>query len=172
MFMNSTIKIRLFILLLFLPLINVFPSGTPEDFDRTVNLLYAKTVPLIYPEELTALLDRETPLLLDIRTIEEFRISHLKNARFADYESFDISLFRDIPEDRIIVVYCSVGYRSERIGERFLREGFSRVYNLYGGLFYWVNKGYPVYDRRGITRKIHGYSKDWGRLIKKGEVIY
>src|SRR5690606_42136192 len=51
----------------------------------------------------------------------------------------------DIPKQSTIVVYCAVGNRAERIGEKLLKAGYKHVYNLYGGIFEWMNQGNPVY---------------------------
>ena len=45
--------------------------------------------------------------------------------------------------------------------------------NLRGGIFDWVNMGYPVYDKEGNeTQKIHAYDKSWGKWLIKGEKVY
>ena len=45
-----------------------------------------------------------------------------------------------------IVLYCSIGYRSEKIGEKLVEMGYGHVFNLYGGIFEWVNRDLPVYN--------------------------
>ena len=40
------------------------------------------------------------------------------------FKDFDLSMVDDLPKDAIIVTYCSVGYRSERIGEKLKKAGF------------------------------------------------
>jgi hypothetical protein len=70
------------------------------------------------------------------------------------------------------VVYCAVGYRSERVGEKLLEAGYSRVLNMRGGIFAWVNRGFPVYGDGGHTDRIHGYSRRWSRWLERGEVVY
>ena len=63
-------------------------------------------------------------------------------------------------------MYCSVGYRSERIGEKLIKEGYSNVFNLYGGIFDWVNNDNPVYDFNEKVYKVHAYNKDWGKWVE------
>jgi len=72
------------------------------------------------------------------------------------------------------LVYCSVGYRSERIGEHLLELGFTDVHNLYGGIFEWINKGYGVMNSKGQwVERVHGYSPSWGKWIESEiEVVY
>ena len=73
----------------------------------------------------------------------------------------------------MIVVYCSLGIRSEKISEKLKAEGYSNVRNLYGGIFEWKNKGFEVFDSEGKeTEKVHAYSKSWSKWLKNGEKIY
>ncbi|MFN8396323.1 MAG: rhodanese-like domain-containing protein [Bacteroidia bacterium] len=68
---------------------------------------------------------------------------------------------RELDKARSVVVYCSVGYRNERIGEQLLAQGFSKVWNLYGGIFEWVNEGHEVVDAHGQpTDRVHTYNAD------------
>ena len=103
------------------------------------------------------------PLLLDIRSAEEFAVSHLRGARRIDPDANPILLSE--PPERTIVVYCSVGYRSAAIMSRLRAAGFTRIYNLEGGLFGWANEGGAIY--RGATRvqRVHPYDAEWGRLL-------
>ena len=48
----------------------------------------------------------------------------------------------------------------------------TNVYNLYGGLFEWVNKGGDIYKKGQTTQKVHAYSKKWGRYLTKGIKVY
>lgn len=113
--------------------------------------------------------------LLDTREKEEFETSHLKNSIWVGHEDFNLSRVKSIlPEkDTPIVLYCSIGVRSEDIGEKLQKAGYTNVKNLHGGIFQWKNEGYPVYDlAQKETQKVHAYSKFWGRLLTKGEKIY
>ncbi|MFQ5334631.1 MAG: rhodanese-like domain-containing protein, partial [Flavobacteriales bacterium] len=73
---------------------------------------------------------------------------------------------------REVIVYCSVGYRSEKIAEKLAGMGFGQVFNLYGGIFEWVNRGYPVYDEHGQTDNVHAYNHNWGLWLHKGNKVY
>ena len=112
-------------------------------------------------------------ILLDTRERSEYDVSHLPNARWVGYKDFDLSRVADIPKDANVVAYCTVGYRSEKVGEKLQKAGFSNVHNLYGSIFEWVNQGNVVYDNAGkTTPKVHAYSKKWGVWLNKGEKIY
>lgn len=111
-------------------------------------------------------------LFLDAREPREYEVSHLKGAVFAGYDHFDLSGLAHVAKDQEIIVYCSVGYRSEKISEKLRAAGYQKVSNLYGGIFEWVNQGYPVCDAQGTTAKVHAYDRTWGIWLNKGKKVY
>ena len=138
-----------------------------------LRLLYRNTVPTVATATLAGELQAATPpLLFDVRTPAEYRVSHLSEARFVNFDSIATATFADIDRNQPVVVYCSVGYRSERLGERLHALGFRNVRNLYGGLFEWVNQGYPVYNDQGLTPNVHPYSPLWSTWLKRGHKAY
>ncbi len=163
----------------FLLLISIFSfifTGCAQEkaYHQMLKTLYKNTVPLIMPDTVKNVITGKSHfVLLDTREIEEYKVSHIRSAKCAGYDHFDVASLEDIAKDDTIIVYCSVGYRSERIGEKLFKEGYSHVYNLYGGIFEWVNKGYPLVDKKGQpTEKIHAYSKFWGKWLIKGQKVY
>lgn len=103
-------------------------------------------------------------ILLDAREIEEFETSHIEGATWVGYDDFSIERVQEIAKDKKILVYCSVGYRSEKVSEQLLEAGFEDVANLYGGIFEWVNSGNEVVegDENQPTDKVHAFDKVWG----------
>lgn len=132
------------------------------------------SVPFVKTGDLyKAVNESEEFIILDTREPEEYEISHLKNAINTGYNSFNIKSLTNIPKDSKIVLYCSIGHRSERIGEILIQEGYTRVYNLYGGIFEWINQQYPLIGTDGkITSKIHPYNEEWGKWIRNGIKTY
>jgi rhodanese-related sulfurtransferase len=150
------------------------PGHSQSAYDKKLHTLYSNTVPTIRPAELAGLLNGKEPLvLLDTRSPVEFQVSHLPGAQFLDYQTFRPSAVKNIDPKVRIVVYCAVGYRSERIGEKLLAMGFKNVTNLYGGIFEWVNKGHEVVNKAGVaTDSVHTYNQDWSRWLSRGIKIY
>jgi len=144
------------------------------DFDKKLKSIYKNTVPLIHAVELTNKVGENAKVMvLDTRSPKEFEVSHLPNALFLDYDNFNSKKVEQLDRNTEIVVYCSVGYRSERIGEKLLKMGFKDVKNLYGGIFDWVNKGNTVVNQSGVTTdSVHTYNKDWSRWLKRGVKVY
>jgi rhodanese-related sulfurtransferase len=149
------------------------PAGSAALYNQLLRRLYHHTVPTVAPATLSRELAQPTaPVLLDARTPTEFRVSHLRGARFVEFDSIAKETFADLPRSQPVVVYCAVGARSERLGERLHVLGFRHVRNLYGGLFEWVNEGYPVYNATGITTNVHPYSAMWSPWLKRGKKVY
>jgi rhodanese-related sulfurtransferase len=112
-------------------------------------------------------------IFLDAREPREYAVSHIPGAISVGYDHFDLGkLPAALPKNRCIVVYCSVGYRSEKVAEKLRAAGFANVSNLYGGIFEWANQGYAVVNEAGPTRKVHAYDRSWGVWLKKGDKVY
>jgi rhodanese-related sulfurtransferase len=141
------------------------PRLTNDAFDRKLTSLLSFKVPLIGVEELKA--EREKFYLLDTREREEYEVSHIPGAKYAGYRDFDLAELKDVSRDTPVVLYCSVGYRSERIGKRLQKAGFTDVRNLYGSIFEWTNRGYPLENDQGKpVNRIHTYNKSWSRWVE------
>ena len=140
-----------------------------EKFNKELKGLLSHSVKEVIPQDVV---NNKDVLFLDSRELEEFETSHIKNAIFIGYDKFDMNRLNAINKDKKIVVYCSVGYRSEKIAEKLEKAGFKDVSNLYGGIFEWVNNEEPVYDKNGETEKVHTYNKQWSKWLKKGKKIY
>ena len=79
----------------------------------------------------------------------------------------------DVTAEDTVILYCSVGYRSEKAGEKLLEKGYKNVLNLHGGIFEWKNSGYEVVDPKGEhTDRVHTYNKEWSEYLDKGIKIY
>ena len=109
-------------------------------------------------------------ILLDAREKDEFEVSTIKNAIWVGYNDFDLSRVDTLNRDQEIIVYCSVGYRSSKIGIKLKEAGFNNVKNLYGGIFLWVNEGRPIFNDSTLTQNIHAYNRKWGRFITNPDI--
>jgi rhodanese-related sulfurtransferase len=130
------------------------------------------SVPYISVQELA--MPKTQAIILDARELPEYEVSHLKDAIHVGYDNFDIKNLENKLTDKneLVVVYCSLGIRSENIAEQLKKKGFTNVYNLYGGIFEWKNTNFPVYNEHGETNKIHGFSKEWSKWLIKGDCVY
>lgn len=141
-----------------------------DSLDEELKTLYKKTVPVISMDDAQ---HSSSAVFLDTREPDEYKVSHLPKAKLVGYDDFKLSSVAKIPKQDTIIVYCSVGYRSERIGEQLQKAGYKHVFNLYGGIFNWKNHDGTILDASGKpTEKVHTYNKDWSRFLKKGEKVY
>lgn len=150
------------------------PATEMSAYDRMLHLLYKQTVPVVHPATLAATL-RQAPagvLLLDTRTAAEYRVSHLRGARFVAYDTYQQTDLSGFSRTQPVVVYCTVGARSEQVGAWLRQQGFQDVRNLYGGIFQWLNDGYGVVNAQGPTTNVHPYSLLWRPWLKKGTPVY
>lgn len=142
-------------------------SQNPPGFEQMVDNTIPGKTKLAYPAELNYLMQAgKEPIILDAREADECAVSHIATARCVGYDDFDLETVSDLPKDRPVYVYCSIGYRSDKIGQQLEKAGFERVFNLYGGIFSWSNNGYPLEGDDGLpTQAVHGFNKRWSKWL-------
>lgn len=162
------------ITLIFIAMITNILAQSTTQYHVMLKDMYKNTVAFISPADLKSKLSEPNSImLLDTRKQSEYNVSHIDGAKWIDYDTFTLEMVKDIAKSDTLVVYCSVGYRSERIGEKLRKAGYKKIFNLYGGLFEWVNLGFEIVDNADKkTTKIHAYNKDWGKWLTKGEKVY
>ena len=138
-----------------------------SKFSQMLDGLLDDSVPTIQSAELSRKIS-ETPnlILLDAREQTEFEVSHLKGAKWIGYDDFDTARVAALDKNSPVIVYCSVGYRSEKIGEKLQKLGFTDVQNLRGGIFDWANRKLPVETAGESTPAVHPYDRKWGKWLK------
>ena len=160
-----------YLFILFL-VISGFSFGQSKEYKDLLNQYY-DGFPTISISDAKKKINGDNVYFLDTRKIQEFNISHIESALHVGYENFKMKSVKSIPKDAEIIVYCSIGARSQDIGKRLKKVGYSNVRNLYGGLFHWANNKYPMVNALGRnTSTIHGFSKEWGKWIATGNVVY
>ena len=147
-------------------------SFSQNKLDKLFNKFNKNKVPYISVDTLVI----TKAILLDARETKEYNVSHLKNAICVGYDYFDIQkTIEKLPKDKStkIVVYCTLGIRSEIVANKLIKEGYTNVYNLYGGILEWKNNNFQVVDTLGNeTKKVHTFNKDWSKWLKKGKTVY
>ncbi|WP_210397433.1 molybdopterin-synthase adenylyltransferase MoeB [Motiliproteus sediminis] len=103
--------------------------------DEATTACAVSTVAEVSAAELRRL---EQPLLLDVRSLEEFRRGHLPGALNIPLDQLpQHPLLSQLDHHRDAIVYCQSGGRSRRAIEALAPQGFSKLYNLQGGLALW-----------------------------------
>lgn len=144
------------------------PAINSKKFDEKIAKTINFTVPVMGVDDLKEM--QEDVILLDARPQSEFEVSHIKGAKRIGFRKLDKSQLEGIDKDEPIVVYCSIGYRSEKVGEKLKKMGYTNVYNLYGSIFEWVNQGNEVVDKdEKTTSQVHTYNKRWSKWVEDGK---
>ncbi len=146
-----------------------------KNLDDLLTKYNSGSIPYISVQELRMKQVNSDIAILDSREFQEYNISHIKGATFVGFNKFSIvNISEEIKnKDTPIIVYCSLGIRSEEIGEKLKKAGYTDVQNLYGGIFEWKNKDYPIVDsEEKETNSVHTFSKAWSKWLLNGEKIY
>lgn len=160
-----------------LPMVSMIPSVLRGL--RTEDTAKIKTiVRCVFPEVNqvdTATLARwlEVPgqaiRLIDVRSPEEFAISHLPEAINLQKVAHIASEISKRGRTKT-VLYCSVGFRSAMIAKQLPAWMQPEVYSLDGSIFEWANEGRPLWRDRGDGDRVHPYGRRWAGLLKPGLV--
>ena len=141
-----------------------------KDIPELLNAYNKMSVPYLSVQMLK--MEYDQYVILDTRKKKEYDVSHLPGAIWVG-EKYKNKRMLELSKDVKIVVYCSVGIRSEGFGEKMLKDGYKDVSNLYGSIFSWKDAGYELMDVNEIpTDNVHVYSKVWGRFLKTGVKVY
>ncbi|MBT8233111.1 MAG: rhodanese-like domain-containing protein [Saprospiraceae bacterium] len=134
-----------------------------KAFDEKIKSYLDFSIPIISVDSLHKNYQNFT--VLDAREKSEYNVSHLPNAFYFGYKKPDYSILQNLDNKKPVVLYCSIGYRSEEMAKKLRAKGFD-VLNLYGSIFEWVNQGYPLEKNSNLsTKDIHGYDKNWSQWI-------
>jgi rhodanese-related sulfurtransferase len=76
--------------------------------------------------------------LVDLRTQEEYGVSHLKNAQNICVTDTDFKeKVADLDKNKPVYVYCKKGGRSARAAKILKELGFTKIFDLQGGITNW-----------------------------------
>ena len=162
-------KFVLLILICFFSLQN----SAQDSLKKLLQSHNSHSVPYITVQELA--MPKTNLVILDAREQKEYKVSHLKNAIYVGYNAFNIDSIQKRLNDKNekIVVYCSLGIRSENIAQKLKKAGFKNVFNLYGGIFEWKNNDFAIVNMKGKeTDSIHAFSKSWSKWLTRGIKVY
>lgn len=102
-----------------------------------------EVVSLISPEELNSKMD--SIQLIDVRTPKEYTKGHLKNAvNINYYDSNFIDEMAKLDKNKDLYIYCHSGNRSGKAAKKLGKMGFTKVYDLEGGIINWNKKSLEV----------------------------
>lgn len=116
---------------------NANPKATTEQITEQQEVIVDVTV-----EQFKTLLLEQGGTILDVRTPEEWAEGTISKAEKINF--YDDNFATDIEQinkEEPVFVYCKSGGRSASASETLKEKGFSKVYNLDGGITAWIDAG-------------------------------
>jgi rhodanese-related sulfurtransferase len=101
------------------------------------------------PSGATELINNEEALVIDVRPAADFNKGHIINAKNIPLSGLpgQIDSLR-AHQDKPLILSCNSGAQSASACRILRKAGFSRVFNLRGGILAWQNANFPVSRKR------------------------
>lgn len=110
----------------------------------------------------------ENPQLIDVRTPEEYKVERIDNALNINWNGADfVSQVEKLDKSKPVFVYCKVGGRSAQAAEKLSQMGFTKVYNLDGGIMKWNSAGM----KQPSAAKIGMSKADFDKIITSDKKV-
>lgn len=81
-------------------------------------------------EEAMEIYEKNNALLIDVRTPEEYREKHIDEAINIPVYEIDNIKNEIIDKDKVILLYCKTGKRSNVVKEILMQNGYKNVYTF------------------------------------------
>jgi thioredoxin len=124
-----------------------------------------KVTPAVYAEKI-----KTTPnaQVLDVRTPEEFSGEHLPNAVNVNWNGDDFETkAAEFDKSKPVFVYCKIGGRSKQAANKLSEMGFTKVYDLDGGILKWTAEGFGEKSDRIIGM----CSQEYGEMLNTDKLV-
>ncbi|MDR9400156.1 MAG: rhodanese-like domain-containing protein [Psychroflexus sp.] len=83
----------------------------------------------------------KSKVILDVRTPQEFKKGHLKNAKLINfYDQAFNSCLRKLDKKKTYFVYCASGIRSKKAANKLAELGVEKIFELKGGYNAWQTR--------------------------------
>jgi len=99
----------------------------------------AQSVPQINVHSAAKQISEGTLMLVDVRPAEERALASV-NVPFETFDGDNRARLEKLPKDTRLAFMCHGGGRASRATQAFRELGFSRVYNLTGGIVAWAEQ--------------------------------
>lgn len=141
---------KLFFKFLFVPVLFFSCNGQNS---KSINTIEPKT----FSELIIATPDAQ---ILDVRTPQEFELSHIDKAKNFDWfnENFSVEVNK-LDKAKPVFVYCKSGGRSKNAAEKLEELGFKTIYNLQGGILKWDVDGFSKPTETSIGLSKHEFEQ-------------
>ncbi len=102
----------------------------------------SKGITIISVHNVKDLLKENDLLILDVRSTEEFSAGHLRGSKNIPVQSLSLKIASLLGwKDKKVLVYCHSGGRSMAASQMLKKSGFTKIYNMAGGVSAWVGVG-------------------------------
>jgi thioredoxin len=119
----------------------------------TFGLSVNAQVPAIKPAEFSTAIKSGNIQVLDVRTADEYKSGHLKNALQANW--LNKTEFSDrtqhLDKNKAVYIYCLSGGRSAAAGAALVAQGY-KVINMEGGVNAWKNSNLPLEGNANVKQ--------------------
>jgi len=102
-------------------------------------------ITVVSTQEMQSLLKMGQVQLVDVRTPKEFKSGYIDNAQNIDYKSptFAQDILK-LDKEKPVLLYCHSGGRSAKCAEKLQKAGFTKIYDLEGGISRWKHEGLAI----------------------------
>ena len=107
-------------------------------------------IPELEPRDLAAWradAAREAPLVVDVREPNEHAVCLIDGSMTMPMQTVPSRAATELPRDRDLVIVCHHGNRSRRVAQWLEQAGYTRLFNLRGGVEAWATDVDPTMPR-------------------------
>tara|TARA_B100001029_G_scaffold113850_1_gene94132 strand:+ start:108 stop:512 length:405 start_codon:yes stop_codon:yes gene_type:complete len=98
----------------------------------------------ISPQTLISLSNQDNAFLIDLRDSESFQNGHITNSINIPFNNLAQRTNEIKEKDKSIILICEMGSVSPNAGEMLLKEGFTNILILKGGINEWKMQNLPL----------------------------
>ncbi|MES2574058.1 MAG: thioredoxin domain-containing protein [Bacteroidota bacterium] len=103
---------------------------------------------------------QKNPQIIDARSSEEFVLNHINDALNFNLETENYAKYvATLDKSKPVFIYSIGAYRSGLLAKELLKNGFSEVYDLDGGIAAWIGAGKPFYTNLKSKLTLAEYNK-------------
>jgi phage shock protein E len=123
----------------------ILMSCQKKESETTSTQENQNVIELLSTDIFASHIKNENIQLIDVRTKTEFDQGHIKNAKhFHIYsKSFQDSVLT-LDKNKPVYLYCKAGSRSEEASLELQKLGFTKIYDLKGGISSWKANGLEI----------------------------
>lgn len=108
----------------------------------------------------TKIKEQKKPQIIDARGPEEFALNHINGALNFNLETENYAKYTAaLDKSKPVLIYSIGAGRSGQLAKELLKNGFSDVHDLEGGIAAWIGSGKPFYTNLKSKLTLAEYNK-------------